>query len=363
MNKLLYDNGFGYRFTRHLLFFLATVLLFTAILNARNGTWGLGQTFRVTLLNALFFFGYAYITIFLLIPEFLLKQKIAWFILLFLLIGVGLSALKLVSSDFIFYASIAPENIEKSGIMNLRFIVVNTKDMSFIVALFCIAKYVKDYLFAERVRSKLEAQNREAQGKLLQSQFDPHFMFNTINNLYALSLLNPKKTKDVIGRMKKVLNYIIGESQKEFVSLEDEVALVENYIQLEKLRYGKRLQVDFTTEGDIAEVRIPPMILFFLVENCFKHGSSLDAGTPWIRIRVKAEPGKIVFLTENSKPQTVLKQDSDKTAGTGFKNLKKRLAIIYRPDGYHLEIEDKETEFKVKLEVKENVEIGKTTYR
>ena len=309
MNKLLYNTRFLYRGSRHILFFSFTVLFFTAILYAQNSTDNFSHTFKITLINALFFFSYAYITIFLLIPEFLLKKKIIWFLLLFILVGIALSALKVVVSDFIFYSSISPENVERTGVMNLRFMVVNTKDMTFIVALFCIAKYVKDYLFAENLRKKLEAQNKEAQSKLLQTQFDPHFMFNTINNLYALSLLNPQKTKEVIRRLKTVLTYIVEESQKAFVSLSNEVELVDNYIQLEKLRYGKRLKVDYSTQGNIEGLRIPPMLLFLLVENSFKQGSSLDAGKTWINIIVSVKPGKIILSAENSKHKTIMKQD------------------------------------------------------
>ncbi|MCY1723362.1 histidine kinase [Prolixibacteraceae bacterium Z1-6] len=363
MNKLLYNNRFLYRGSRHILFFCFTVLCFSVILYVQNGSENFSHTFGVTFSNALFFFGYAYITIFLLIPEFLLKGKILWFLLLLLLIGVGLSAIKLVTSDFIFYSSIAPENVERTGVMNLRFIVVNTKDMTFIVALFCITKYVKDYLFAENQRKMLEKQNKEAQSTLLQSQFDPHFMFNTINNLYALSLLNPVKTNEVIRRMKIVLSYIIEESRKNLVWLSDEVELVENYISLEQLRYGKRLKVEFVTHGNIEALKIPPMVLFLLVENSFKHGSSLDAGTPWIKIDVRAESGKITLSAENSKPKTILKHDFDIEKGRGFKSLKKRLDIIYQPQGYQLKIEEQDVFFKVLLELKENIEFRQTTYR
>ena len=261
MNKLIYDNRIKFRFFRHFVFFLIIVFLFTYIFFVQNSSGTFLNTLWVTFINSLFFFAYAYITIFLLIPEYLIKRKVIWFMLLFLLVGIGLSAIKLVISDHIFYSSISPENMQRSGIMNLRFIVVNTKDMTFIVAFFCIAKYVKDYLYAESFRKKLEVQNKEAQSKLLQSQFDPHFLFNTINNLYALSLLHPTKTKEVITRIKIVLNYIIDESQKDFVELQQEVSLVENYIQLEKLRYGKRLKVEYISNGNLNSVRIPPMIL------------------------------------------------------------------------------------------------------
>ncbi|WP_167606888.1 sensor histidine kinase [Maribellus sediminis] len=365
MRKLLYDNSFAYRGTRHLLFFSLTVLLFSVILYSQNNSGKYFHFLLVTFINAIFFFGYAYLTIFLLIPEFLIKKKIGIFILLFVLVGFGLSAVKLLASGTIFYASISPENMTGEEYFDLRLILVNTKDMSFIVAVFCIAKYIKDFIYAERIRSNLEQQQKAAQKKLLGSQFDPHFMFNTINNLYALSLLNPGKTREVIFRIKIVLNYIIDESQKEFVDLAQEISLVENYIQLEKLRYGKRLKVSFDWVGEVENTRIPPMILFFLVENCFKHGSSLDAGVPWIQINVRVENDKIRLTTENSKPRSVIEKKGNELEGEGFKNLVKRLKILYTSEGYSLRIENHEDIFKVDLELltKHNVEILQTTYR
>ena len=172
MNKFLFGNSIGYRLIRHVFFFLMTVLSFTQILYLQNQTGSYNNTLFITFLNALFFFSYAYLTIFLLIPEFLIKKKHVLFIILFILIGIALSAIKLVVSDQIFYASISPENIERRGFVALRFIVVNTKDMTFIVAIFCIAKYVKDYLYAENIRKRLLVQNKATQAKLIQSQFD-----------------------------------------------------------------------------------------------------------------------------------------------------------------------------------------------
>lgn len=345
------------------MFFACMVFLFSLVLSGQHPNESFWKMWVLTFVNALFFFSYALITIFLLIPEFLLKSKVAWFILLFVLVGFGLSALKLVTSSTIFYASIAPQNIPETGIMNLRFIIANTKDMSFIVAVLCIAKYVKDYLYTERIRKRLEAQTREDQKKLLSSQFDPHFLFNTINNLYALSLLDPSKTKNVIHRMKIVLNYIIDESQKELVDIEQEISLVENYIQLEKLRYGKRLKVKFDTMLTKNAVRIPPMILFILVENCFKHGSSLDAGVPWIEISVKAGPGNIHISTSNSKPKPIPGSEHEKQVGKGLGNLKKRLALLYKTDGFSLNIQNEEQVYKVELELKEAIEYPQQTYR
>ncbi len=123
------------------------------------------------------------------------------------------------------------------------------------------------------------------------------------------------------------------------------------------------LKIDYNIQENIKGLKIPPMILFLLAENSFKHGSSLDAGTPWIRIFVGTEPEKIILLAENSKPKTVLKQESDFERGKGFKSLKERLDIIYKPKGYKLKIEDKDTFFSVKLVLKEKIEFRQNTYR
>ncbi|HSO88065.1 MAG TPA: histidine kinase [Draconibacterium sp.] len=330
-----------------------TLLTFAVILFVQRNNESFLNSLWITFINALFFFGYAYITIFLLIPEFLLSKKIVWFFFLFPLIGIAFSALKLVVSDQIFYSSISPENIESRGLFNLRFIAVNTKDMTFIVALFCIAKFIKDYVHAEEIRKLVTIQTKEAQRRLFQSQFDPHFMFNTINNLYAISLLNPAKTIEVIGRIKIVLKYIIDEIQKEYVDLSGEIELVRNYIQLEKLRYGDRLKVNLTINGDLKSRKIPPMVLFFLIENCFKHGSSLDAGSPWIKVEINSEPEKTMILVENSKPDNKASKNKNDVQ---LKHLRKRLDIMYNTGGYKMKIWDSDNSFKVYLELKQDIE-------
>lgn len=364
MNRLFFDTRVKFRLVRHLIFFLTTVFAFAFILYTRKEDAVFNDIFRVTFTNSLFFLGYAYITIFLLIPEFLLKNKIVWFLLLFILVGLGLSALKMTVSGELFYASISPERYMNGGIKSLHFILVNTKDMSFIVALLCVAKYAKDYLYTENLRQRLEKQNKEAQRRLLQSQLNPHFLFNTINNLYALSLLEPAKTNEIIERLQIVLGYIVEQSQRDFVGLEDEFFLVENYILLEKIRYGERLKIDLKKEGDFRNWRVPPMVLFFLTENCFKHGSSPDAKEPWISIYVETGNNKATFTVTNSKPGKISGNSGKGTLGAGLKNLQKRLDILYTKDGYKMNISETTESFSVKLELKKTRnEIGRKTYR
>jgi sensor histidine kinase YesM len=360
MEKLIFDNSFKFRLARHVLFFLSTVLVFVFILYMQNGAESFAQILWTVSVNGVLFFCYAYITIFLLIPELLLARKVGWFILLFLLVGIALSAVKLMVSDQMFYASISPENMDSRGAFNLRSIVVNTKDMTFVVALFCIGKYVKDFIYAEKTRKLLAIETKEAQRKLIQSQFDPHFLFNTINNLYAISLLNPAKTIEVIGRIKIVLKYIIDEIQKGNVGLESEINLAKNYIQLEKLRYGDRLKVDLCVTGMLEGHKIPPLILFFLIENAFKYGSSLDAGTPWINAEISAERERITLFVENSKPLNPVSADPTENQ---LKNLRKRLDIMYKANGYELKINETENLYSVKIILKQQIENREVTFQ
>jgi LytS/YehU family sensor histidine kinase len=364
MNRYIFDIRLRYRAIRHFVLFVGTVLLFTLVLFFQDKSKSFTDALVVTSLNSVFFLGYAYIVLFLLIPEFLLKRKIAWFLLLFLLVGTALSALKLAVSDEIFYASVAPENFQPGSMTGLRFMLVNTKDMTFVVALFCVAKFSKDFIYTEKQREKLEIQNREARQRLLQSQLNPHFLFNTINNLYALSLLQPEKTAEITERVQRILRYIVEQSQHDFVQLTEEVALVENYLSLEKLRYGNRLKVKIIKKGDLSAWKIPPMVLFFLIENCIKHGSSPDTGTPWLFASITSHPNILMLKVANSKPNNLQKNNAESDGGNGLYNLKNRLEILYPVNGYEFQIDNNEKEFITRLQLKMNInEMGPKTYR
>jgi LytS/YehU family sensor histidine kinase len=364
MNRYIFDIRLKYRAIRHLVLFIGTVLLFTLVLFFQDKNKSFAEALVVTLINSVFFLGYAYIVLFLLIPEFLLKNKIGWFLLLFLLVGTALSALKLAVSDEIFYASIAPENFQPGSMKGLRFMLVNTKDMTFIVALFCVAKYTKDFIYTESQRKKLEIQNREARQRLLQSQLNPHFLFNTINNLYALSLLQPEKTAEITEKVQRILRYIIEQSRHDFVKLPEEVDLVENFLSLEKLRYGERLKAEIIKKGDLSTWEIPPMVLFFLIENSIKHGSSPDMEAPWLLISIESQPENLRIKASNSKPDNWRQTKVEAGIGNGLQNLKNRLAILYPKNGYSVQINDREKEFTILVQLKKEFnEMVSKSYR
>ena len=350
MGKFFFDNRFIYRVSRHSLFFIITMLLFTVVVFLRSGKNDFLNAFLVTFLNAFFFFAYGYISIFILVPYLLFKRYFFLFVVAFISVGFVLSALKFSFSGFIYASSITPGSVDEVPGLSWQSLVINTKDMSFIVAIFAVAKYSKDWLYAERQRKIIESKNAEARLKVLQSQFDPHFLFNTLNNLYALSLKESAQTVDIIQKLKKILRYLLVDIQVQTIELKEEIKLIQNYLSVEQIRYGKRLKIDFQIDAEDCRSRIAPMLFFPIVENCFKHGSAIDAGNPWIDLRLTCSKNTLHFSARNSKPSlhTTL---SKSTMQEGLQNLQKRLELIY-PGKYFFQFENRNNEFLVDLDIK-----------
>lgn len=348
MNKFLFHKALEYRISRHITFFVSIVLVFTLVLYSRNQGQHFFELLWLTFINALIFLGYGYLTIFVLIPLFLPNKRYFLLGIVFLCLGIFLSVLKLTISDFIFYSSISPEFLGSQGMLNIRYILINTKDMSFIVALFVIARFTKDWLLAENQHKALLKTYEELSLTVLQNHFEPHFLFNTLNNLYALSLKNLDKTLDVIQKFKSVLRFSISDSQKPNVPVKDELDMINNFIAIEQIRYGARLRVKFLVSGNYEGLQMAPFIFFTLVENCFKHGSSTDAGNPWIDISLTCNEGKIYFETKNSVPKKI--QPSAFSEKNGLAGLRMRLRLIY-PKKHSISVEEGSHEFVVKLEL------------
>jgi len=279
MFGILTNQKLFYRVLRHAILFITMVLLFSWVTYTRSGDdrHFLSSSASV-FINALFFFGYAYLTVYLLIPYLLVKKRIALFILGFLMAGLGLSVLKFLFSDIVFYDAISTENGVTSRYLSLSSVLVNTKDMTFIVAIFALVKFARDHYIINANIKELEQKGLEAEIKLLQHHMDPHVIFNNFNNLYSISIYRPEHLKPTVKKLKSILRYLFTESRKESVLLSREVEMIENYIGMEKLRYGDRLKVEFCASGEMEGLKIAPLILYSFVENCFVHGAGEDPG-------------------------------------------------------------------------------------
>ncbi|HVS91896.1 MAG TPA: histidine kinase [Mucilaginibacter sp.] len=223
-------------------------------------------------------------------------------------------------------------------------------DMMATASIFVFFKMVKDHLIVEKRALVLEKEKAETELKLLKTQLNPHFLFNTLNNIYSLSFTSSPATSQSIARLADILDHILYRSDTPFVPLKAEIGLINNYIELEKLRYDDRLTVNFKTDIE-GEVAIAPLILLSLVENAFKHGASDDTGAPEIDINLHADEKSFTFKISN----TVVKESGpDATTSTeriGLNNLRRQLELIYG-NNYRLDVSRDDKRFHVELSIK-----------
>ncbi len=204
---------------------------------------------------------------------------------------------------------------------------------------------------------KKEGENKqlmEAKAKsdleLLKRQLHPHFLFNTLNNIYSLSLKNSDQTVESILKLSKLLEYLVYQAGERQVSLVEEIELVKNYIALEKLRYGSELNVKLDIKGIDGNLKTAPLILLPFIENCFKHGGKNEKGVFWIKIRLRLFERLLTVFIENSKNYKQ-KSHTKKSSGVGLSNISERLELLYCGN-YELDIEDRLAFYSVKLELK-----------
>ena len=194
---------------------------------------------------------------------------------------------------------------------------------------------------------KLNEQKKTAELTALKHQLNPHFLFNTLNNLYSLALKKSDQTPDVIEKLADILDYMLYRCNDTFVSLQKEIELINNYLSLEKVRYGKRVQILF--ENNIKkDVNIAPLLLLTFIENAFKHGVSQELNEALIEININLENNNIIFNIKNSKPNASLENKEENRIG--LKNVKKQLELVY-PNNYILDIKNAKETYEVTLKL------------
>lgn len=193
---------------------------------------------------------------------------------------------------------------------------------------------------------QLKNEHAKAELALLKSKVDPHFFFNTLNNLYGLTVEKSEKAPDVILKLSEIMRYVIYDSSDERVPLSKEVEYLEKYIELFKIRFHQKVDISFSRNIENGNELIAPLILSIFVENAFKHGAENLIENAFINIKLKAENGILNFLVENNFKR---KEDNSKS-GIGLSNLKKRLKLIY-PHKHQLVLQKHERLFTANLKI------------
>ncbi|MCK5147544.1 histidine kinase [bacterium] len=194
-----------------------------------------------------------------------------------------------------------------------------------------------------------EAEHKQVQTELslLKSQINPHFFFNTLNNLYALSLDQSNQVPCVILKLSDLMRYVLDGSQKETVPLKDEMAFLQNYIDLERLRLNRGANIQIEINDDFNEYKIAPMILVPFVENAFKHGLNASKTSGHLYLTVSLDNNNLQFHLENSTPAMPVKTSED-SPQMGLANVKRRLELLY-PNRYNLSINNGDRKYQVDL--------------
>lgn len=345
MDDLLNFINRKYRWQSHLIFWIIFVAFYTVAYGNMEAQYDI--KFLHTLLLLPVIIPSTYFTLHVLFNRFLLLKKYTHFILGFIISALIFSYLQLLMETRI----ILPLLYDRTNTFCLNYLLVAFIHVYAIVLLAAIIKLLKDYFISRDLNQRLMQEKLETELKFLKGQINPHFLFNTLNNLYSLALQNDKNTATGILQLSHLMNYMLNESNTNFVELSKEIELINSYLSLEKLRYAAKLRASFDVKGKIGNVHIAPLLLLPFIENAFKHGISQKSDDNWLLIFLEVIDDKINFSVENSTPHQVKEQHLIKNNGIGLKNAKRRLQLIYG-DNYSLNINNGIDYYKIDLIIK-----------
>jgi sensor histidine kinase YesM len=289
------------------------------------------------------FFLVVYPMLYYLIPRYLEKRKFFLFTVGFLLLifVVGGTYANLLKLNLASVGNYAGFDLTKGGKNMLPFI--------HIAGIAMAIKFIKKAYLHESRALHASHQKSIAELELLKAQIHPHFLFNTLNNLFAHTLRNSADAPQIVVKLSDLLRFMIYESREEFIPLADEIQLLKNYIDLEKLRYGEELTYSLTISGNPDKKWIRPLLLIPLLENSFKHGMSQLLDEKWITLDIQIHEDRLLFNLANSKnTEYPISKNNGNAGGIGLENVKRRLELLY-PGEYSLNINNEEKQFRVTL--------------
>ena len=228
------------------------------------------------------------------------------------------------------------------------FIVQVTAVTLFIVLFVGMLRFAVDWFEFEARKKEVENERLIAELNFLKAQINPHFLFNTLNNLYYLAYTKSENTTEVIAKLSQMMRYMIYDSNHPRVLLSKEIEYMQNYISLERLRLNNQIPIDFKIEGNTENVWIAPLIFITFLENAFKHGVSNNNSKAWVNISIKLQGSECIYIVENSKIPGVA--NNAEKSGIGLQNVKRRLELSY-PNQYKIKINDNPDVYFVQLDL------------
>jgi len=348
--RILYKR---FKIAGHILFWLASIalMLFFFFFNEKRVHFDIVTLAKALIVNVGFAIG-VYVNLYVLIPRFL-KQKnyifyIFWLIILLTLLSIIIQLLLffLLRRALDFTTSFSPFDTNLHSAYFFATLIY--------VAFTSLLMFIKDWLSLQDLNfklAKIERQKLEAELKTLKGQLNPHFLFNSLNNIYSLALIQSDKVPDLILKLSDLMRHIIYESKENFISLDKEIEFVNNFIALQKIRTPDSVQITYETKGKVPRAEIAPLLFEPFIDNAFKHGLPAIGEADFIQIRFDfTNPGYLQFSIENNYEEGVTW--NKKNSGIGINNVKQRLKYLYGPKDYKLNISKENNLFRVYLQLK-----------
>lgn len=330
---------------RHVTYWMVHIIVWAAFWRSLGPWVSFGrQVLNMTMWTPLFiFFGYP--LVYLAVPRLMLRGKVLQFFMV--TISWGLAGLWIDEAYRSYFFIPLQEKMGLQNILPRGPIATCYLCMVISAATPMIIKFYQ--LLSGKKQEVMHAfeEKAVAELQLLRAQVHPHFLFNTLNNIYSFSMLGHPRTPELIRKLSSLMHYMMYECSAELVPLDREVEIIRNYIDLERERYGEGLHIHVSENGDLKTVMITPLLLMPFLENAFKHGLSEQIDQPRLDLHLAVEDGVFTFRLVNSKNDVSLKREH----GIGIQNVRKRLELVY-PERHSLEIEDRTGSFTVRLMIR-----------
>lgn len=351
VSRLVLSDEVSYRLGRHFLFWITCTLFFATIYGSlwQEGP-GSGLFKNTALLDAIIFLPchifLSYGILYYLIPSYLLKGRYAQLIagVIFLILATA------VLSSIVSIGVVVPlhRKLGVPGPFNNIFygFMAGLRGSNTVAGFATAIKLVKFWYFKKIENERLEKEKLRAELGLLKSQLQPHFLLNTLNNLYGLILSNSREAGEVVLRLSGLLRYMLSDPDRLKVELQTEIDLLRDYIRLEQLRFGERLDLALHITGDFEKKQIAPLMLLPLVENAFKHGANQVLNQPWMTIDLHVVGNELSFKVINCKAESGLV--APESNHIGLRNVGKRLDLMY-PGKHQFKLQDRPDSFLVSL--------------
>ena len=336
------------RVLQHILFWSFEVLLYTGNYMKDGNFFG---EITTTLLFLPLHMTFTYSQLYIFIPRLLLRRKIISYILVTMIVTHILCCVNLIFYVFVIYPYVSGQVCTY-----FRWNLLLTFDLTELRTIFSFflicsmgaaVKLLKKWYYEQNRNQVMEKEKIAMELEMLKAQVHPHFLFNTLNNLYALTMTKSDMAPVTVSHLSGLLRYMLYECNEKEVPLKNEIDILHKYIELEKLRYTDRLDVSFSYSGDMSKLKIAPLILLPFVENSFKHGVSNEIDQCWINLHMHTEGNQFTFNLSNSRSHDTRAQCP---GGIGLQNIRKRLELLYA-GRYTLLINEEADIYNIKLQV------------